>query len=188
MDYAGSGDIQSCERLRSSQAGSTSFSPSCTLLALQLALQQHTSSIIIGLLFTVGGIGALCGALLSSVFPRRLSLGLLIRCVCWGLVVAWLLLAAATPLVVLALSLSGLMLLRQVYAGVQFTYRLSQIPDHLQGRVNSAFRLIALGATPVGLALGGFLIQWRGAIGTIFIFGGGLLVLAVWTTLSPLFS
>ena len=99
----------------------------------------------------------------------------------------WLLLAAA-PLVILALSLSGLMLLRQVYAGVQFTYRLSQIPDHLQGRVNSAFRLIALGINPVGLALGGFLIQWRGAIGTIFIFGGDLLVLAVWTTLSPLFS
>jgi len=75
-----------------------------------------------------------------------------------------------------------------VYAGVQFNYRLSQIPDHLQGRVNSAFRLIALGTTPLGLALCGLLIQWRGAVGTVLIFGGCLLVLAVWTTLSTVFS
>lgn len=162
--------------------------PTCTLLVLQLAVQQHTSSIIIGLLFTAGGIGTLCGALLSSVFSKRLSLGLLIRGICWGLVVAWLLLGLTAPLVVLALSLSGLMLLRNMYAGVQFTYRLSQIPNQMLGRVNSAFRLIALGSTPVGLALGGLLIQWRGAIGTVFIFAGGLLVLAGWTTLSPVFS
>lgn len=162
--------------------------PTCTLLVMQLALQQHTSSFIIGLLFTVGGIGALVGALLSSVLSRRYSVGLLLKAVCWALVVAWLLLAVASPLVFLALSLAGLLLLRQVYAGVQFTYRLSQIPDHLQGRVNSAFRLIALASTPVGLALCGFLIQWRGAITTVFIFAACLLILALWTTLSPVFS
>lgn len=67
----------------------------------------------------------------------------------------WPLLALASPLLILALSLSSLMLLRQIYAGVQFTYRFSQIPDNLQGRVNSVFRLIALGSTPVGLALEG---------------------------------
>ena len=162
--------------------------PTSTLLVMQLALQQHTSSILIGLLFTFGGVGAICGALLSSVFSQRFALGSLIKGVSWGFVVVWLLLAVANPLVILALGLCGLMLLRQMYAGIQYTYRLSHIPDHLLGRVNSVFRLIALGSTPVGLALGGFLIQWRGATGTVFIFGGCLLVLASGITLSRSFS
>lgn len=162
--------------------------PTSTLLVMQMALQQHVSSVLIGLLFTCGGLGAICGALLSSVFSKRFALGTLIKGVSWGLAVVWLLLAVSSPLVILAFGLCGLLLLRQMYAGIQYTYRLSQIPDHLLGRVNSVFRLIALSFTPVGLVLGGVLLQWRGATSTAFIFGGCLLLLAMGITLSRSFA
>ena len=46
-----------------------------------------------------------------------------------------------------------------ILLGTQYAYRLAQIPDPLQGRVNSVFRLIAFGSGPVGLALTGWLLQ-----------------------------
>jgi hypothetical protein len=41
----------------------------------------------------------------------------------------------------------------------QVSYRRMLIPDQLQGRVNSVFRLISYSGAPVGLALTGFLLQ-----------------------------
>jgi hypothetical protein len=42
-------------------------------------------------------------------------------------------------------------LIAPIYNVVQFNYRLSLIPDALQGRVNSTFRLLAFGFTPLAL-------------------------------------
>ena len=52
---------------------------------------------------------------------------------------------------------------------VQYSYRLAQIPDKLQGRVNSVFRLIAFGSQPIGIALTGLLIQAIGPILTVVV-------------------
>jgi len=52
---------------------------------------------------------------------------------------------------------------------VQFGYRLALIPDQLQGRVNSVFRLIAYGSEPVGLAVTGILLQAFGPITTVLV-------------------
>jgi len=64
---------------------------------------------------------------------------------------------------------------------VQFSYRLALIPDELQGRVNSAFRLLAFGFQPLGFALTGVFLQLFGAITTVLIFAGVQLLLAVTT-------
>jgi hypothetical protein len=53
------------------------------------------------------------------------------------------------------------------------------IPDKLQGRVNSSFRLIAWGSRPLGALLIGFLIEWVGASNTILALGGLFLVLSL---------
>jgi len=71
------------------------------------------------------------------------------------------------------------------YNIVQFSYRLTLIPDELQGRVNSSFRLISYGLRPVGIALTGVLIQDIGAISTVLVFGGCYVALAMAATLSP---
>ena len=63
-------------------------------------------------------------------------------------------------------------------------YRISIIPDQLQGRVNSSFRLLAFGGQPIGAALSGFLIAAHGAVFAVLVFWGWYL-LAVLTTLNP---
>lgn len=51
----------------------------------------------------------------------------------------------------------------------QYTYRLTRIPDALQGRANSVFRVIAFGAEPLSLALTGALLQWLGPAYTVLL-------------------
>lgn len=49
-------------------------------------------------------------------------------------------------------------------------YRLASIPDALQGRVNSIFRLILFGSQAVGLLLTGALLQAIGPVLTVLLF------------------
>jgi predicted MFS family arabinose efflux permease len=65
---------------------------------------------------------------------------------------------------------------------VQYTYRLRVIPDELQGRVNSVFRLVALGSQPLGAALAGVLLQRAGSASTALVFSAVVLMLALLTT------
>ena len=62
---------------------------------------------------------------------------------------------------------------------MQFSYRSAIIPDELQGRVNSVFRLIAFGGQPLGLALTGVLIQKVGVIQTVFMCAFGMFAFAL---------
>lgn len=56
-----------------------------------------------------------------------------------------------------------------IYFGAQYSYRLALIPDALQGRVNSAFKLIAFGVQPASLALTGALLEGLGPVATVLI-------------------
>src|SRR5438876_1119798 len=73
-----------------------------------------------------------------------------------------------------------------IYNVVQFSYRSAIIPDELQGRVNSVFRLIAFGGQPLGLALTGVLIQKIGVIQTVFICTLGMVAFALAANLNKL--
>jgi hypothetical protein len=66
-----------------------------------------------------------------------------------------------------------------LYNVVQLSYRLALIPDHLQGRVNSAFRLVAVGSQPLGAALAGVLLEKVGVTPTFIVFGVALVALAI---------
>jgi hypothetical protein len=57
-----------------------------------------------------------------------------------------------------------------VYNVVQMSYRLALIPDELQGRVNSVFRLIAFAGQPIGLAVTGFLLEAFNPLITVLAF------------------
>jgi predicted MFS family arabinose efflux permease len=71
------------------------------------------------------------------------------------------------------------------YGVAQYSYRLSLIPDALQGRVNSVFRLALYTAPVVGQPLAGVLLQWVGPTTTVWIFAGMLALVATSATLSP---
>ncbi|MGZ3599828.1 MAG: MFS transporter [Ktedonobacterales bacterium] len=154
------------------------------LILIVLAQGQHATNAEIGLIFAGGGAGTLAGALLSGPVQRRFSFGriMIVGTWCWAL--TWLLFAVARTPLTLGIVTGVTFVVVPVYMAAQFSYRLRLIPDHLQGRVNSVFRLIAFGSEPLGLALTGVLLQIWGPVPTILILFVPQLVLAIAATYS----
>ena len=139
----------------------------------------------IGLVFSIAGFGGIVGAIVGGKVRRRFSFpGVIIGTVCINAAV-FPLLAFAPSYLVLGILASIMLFTMPVYNVVQFSYRLTLIPDALQGRVNSTFRLIAFGFMPAGAALCGLLIEMAGTTTTILVFGAWLAMLALATMLNP---
>lgn len=153
-----------------------------TLIVIVLARAQGASPAATGAIFAAAGAGGVLGAILAPIVQRRLSFGRAIIGLNWALVVPLLLFAVATSPLALALILGFISLIGPSYDTVQFTYRLALIPDALQGRVNSVFRLVAQGLSPLGLSLTGLLLEWRGGTPAALLMGGILAGVAVLTT------
>ena len=157
-----------------------------TLIIIVLAQQQHASSFTIGLIISVGGIGAVIGAVVATSIQKRFSFGQVIIGTTWfSALILPLYAIAPNPLVLGILSAASFFVV-PIYNVVQFSYRSAIIPDELQGRVNSVFRLIAFGGQPLGLALTGVLIQKIGVIQTVFICTLGMVAFALAANLNKL--
>jgi predicted MFS family arabinose efflux permease len=155
-----------------------------TLIIIVRAQQQHASSFMIGLIFSMGGIGAVLGSVAATSIQKRFSLRHVIIGTTWITALMLPLYSIApTPFVMGALT-AVIFIFGPIFNVVQLSYRSAIIPDELQGRVNSVFRLIAFGGQPLGLALTGVLIQDFGVIKTIFICAFGMVAFAVAATLN----
>ncbi|HLX38934.1 MAG TPA: MFS transporter, partial [Ktedonobacteraceae bacterium] len=151
------------------------------LVLLVLAGHMHASNAITGLIFASGGIGSVLGALLAGPLQKRFSFGQLIITSTWIWVLTWLFYAIAPNPLVLGIANTISFIVVPIYSVTQYTYRIAVIPDRLQGRVNSIFRLIAFGGQPLGIAITGLLIQAIGpnyAVIVLFI-PQGILAIAV---------
>ena len=124
--------------------GGLNFTAGIDLVIIVLAQRQGASPATIGLLFAVAGVGGILGALLAPRVQRRFSFGQVIIGCCWLTVVFFALFAAASSIVVVAVILTTYFFVAPAYDTVQYSYRLALIPDALQGRVNSVFRLIGV--------------------------------------------
>jgi len=116
----------------------------------------------IGLLFSVAGAGGLSAAAVTPWLRRRIPVGwhMIAIVLLHGLALGFATLSGTIWGVAAGLYLAGMM---ETMTGiVQVSYRLALIPDVLQGRVNSVYRLLSFGAMSVGTALGGFLIDVYG--------------------------
>jgi hypothetical protein len=82
----------------------------------------------------------------------------------WAWALTWLPIPFAPNAPAMALIIGGSFLCVPVFMATQFSYRLATIPDALQGRVSSVFRLVAFGSMPLGLALTGLLLQRFGPV------------------------
>ena len=140
------------------------------LLLIVRAKELGASEAQIGLVFSLGGVGAIVGALVGGHIQRRFGFGQVIVgvLVVQGLLLPLLLLCPG-PLWLGAVY-AGLMLMGPVYNVVQFAYRIALIPDALQGRVNSSFRLVAHGLHPVGALLCGWLLEHAGSTPAVAVF------------------
>lgn len=156
------------------------------LLIIVLAQRQHASAAVIGLIFAGVGIGYILGSLLAGVIQRWLSFKAVMLATCWLFAIVWGCYAFTTGNLLLLAVVSALFaFVDPVYDITQFSYRMVLIPDALQGRVNSAYRVIARATPPLGLALTGILLQHAGALTTIAALGTFLLAMALLATISP---
>lgn len=140
-----------------------------SLILITLAQSQNASPLVIGILFASGGAGSIIGALLTAPLQRRFTFGQLTIGSAWIWAISWLALAIAPNTFVLGIANAASFVIVPIYMSVQFSYRLITIPDHLQGRVQSVYRLLSFGSWPVGFALTGFLIQWLGPVWTVVV-------------------
>jgi len=157
-----------------------------TELALIVRAQDlHATPFIIGLIFAAGGVGGLLGAVLAEPIQRRFRFGQVLPILAWGYPITWLLFGLVPSPLLMALVEVVSMIVDQIYDVVWPSYRMAMIPDALQGRVMSAYRVIMLSMQPVGLFAGGLLVQRVGAGHTLLLAAAVEAVLAVATTLSP---
>lgn len=152
------------------------------LIIIVLAKQMGASDGEIGVIFSAAGIGGVAGSLVGGRLQRRFTFGQVIIVVAWLEALCFPLYVVVPSYFLLSAVAGASAFLGPVYNVVQFSYRLSIIPDHLQGRVNSVFRLLAFGFMPVGSALSGVLIERVGAGAAVMVLSGWLFVLAVATT------
>ena len=155
-----------------------------TLIIIVLAQNMHASSFVIGVIFAIGGIGGILGAVVAPFIHKRVSFGQGIIGTSWIFALVMPLYIIAPNPVVLGVITALVFIAGPVYNVIQFSYRSALIPDELQGRVNSVFRLIAFGGQPIGLALTGLGIQTIGVVQTILIGTAIMIVLALAATVN----
>ncbi len=76
----------------------------------------------------------------------------------------------------------GLFLALNLFAGLSLpfahipvaTYLQIAVPDSYRGRVNSAWSIVSIGVQPIGMALGGVLVQAIGLVGAFLTMGFGM--------------
>lgn len=139
------------------------------LILIVLAQRLGATPLTTGLLIGTGGAGGIVGSLLAVPLQKRFRFGPLMIGAAWVWAVTWLFYGLAPNLMTLGIVNALSFIVVPIYLGTQYAYRLGQIPDHLQGRVNSVFRLIAFGSGPIGLAATGLLLQKLGPTATILI-------------------
>jgi MFS family permease len=160
--------------------------PGIALIVIVVAQQKmHASSLVVGLIFAIGGIGGIIGAAIAPWIQKRLRFDTVIIGMMWVWTLIFPLFALAPNPVWLGIVVSVTFVSAPVYNVVQLSYRLALIPDELQGRVNSVFRLIAFAGQPLGLAVTGFLLEAFSPLATVLIFMTLQLSMTLLATFNP---
>jgi len=152
------------------------------VLALIVLAQKafHADARLIGLIFSVGGGGALLGSLLAPWIRTRVAVGRIIVGVLTIMALATALLALAPSPALAMVGWASIALTGPIYSVTVLSYRLGLVPDALQGRVTSVFRLLNMAGQPLSLAVGGLLLAALGPRPVLWIMAvGGMLTVIV---------
>lgn len=139
------------------------------LLLIELAKRQGAGAGTIGLIFAGGGIGTILGAVSSRAVQRRFSVRAITVVIAWIFALTWPPYALAPNAFALGAANALGFFFVPISGGTQFSYRLLVLPDHLQARVNSVFRLAWMGGQTLGFVVTGALLEWYGPRNTVWI-------------------
>ena len=144
---------------------------------------------ILGLIFGLGGVASLIGALAASRLARFPIGPVMVACFVVAAVGQTFL-----PLATSAGPVGVILLVAQqfvsdpaytVYEINQVSLRQGMVPDALLGRVNATFRVSEVGAQIVGALLGGYVGDVYGPRAALWVGIGGLLLATLWLFRSP---
>jgi MFS family permease len=145
------------------------------LIVLVIAQQHSISAALVGIVLGVGGLGNLAGTVLGAQVQRRARFGWALRGALLAYALAWPFYGFATTPLFLGMVMIVYSLVDSLAIVLIVSYRLTSVPDHLQGRVNSVYRLILFGFSAAGQALIGVSLQQLGVLPTVGMLWAGLL-------------
>ena len=142
----------------------------------------------LGIVFTLGSVGALVGSLLANRVAKRLGVGRTIVASIFVSGVSWIAVYFASPslgipLLVLATFLGYMGSV--IYNVNQVSFRQAIVPVELQGRLNATMRFLVWGTIPAGSMVGGVLGEILGLHTAIGISAVGGTLAFLWVLLSP---
>jgi len=146
---------------------------------------------VLGMIYAVGGVSSLVGAVFAARAASRLGIGP-------AMVVGLAVIGASMLLVPLAQGgaiLAGAFLVAQqlgdggfvVYSINEVSLRQTITPERLLGRVNAGFEISAHGVLLLGILAGGGLGETLGLRGTLALASWAMLLAALWLAASPVF-
>jgi MFS family permease len=160
-----------------------------SILILFLVTERQFSPALIGLAFTLGSIGVIGGALVTSRLTKIVGVGriIVIAAVAEGL--SWIPVAIAPDSVLflgLTTTIVALSFFGMTWNVNAMSLRQAITPAGIRGRMNATMRLISWGTIPVGYTIGGFLGGVIGLHNTIWVGALGAIVSFVPVALSPI--
>jgi MFS family permease len=149
----------------------------------------HLSPGVVGLVFAVGAVGGLVGALSASWIARRIGLGpTLFATILMGALSMVLVPIAqfgyAIPLLVLSFAIGSFV--NPVYNINQVSLRQAITPDRVQGRMNATVRTIIWGTLPIGAFIGGVIGNIYGILPAMYIGIGVSSLACLWILSGPI--
>ena len=153
-----------------------------------LVRQVHASPGVIGLLFTMGGIGGVLGAFAAGPIACRVG-GARSTIIGIAVSVGALLIPLTMPGAGLLFFGFGMFLVgfsAVVYNVNQVSFRQRLCPDRLLGRMNATMRFVVWGVLPIGALIGGVLGAIFGLRTTLWVGALGQALAGIWLLASPM--
>jgi hypothetical protein len=131
------------------------------MIALVLHVQENLglSAQAYGLILAAGAVGGIIGGLVAEHVVRAIGQARAAQWMLFSSVPTFAVIAVAPGQVSLGLTLAVFEFCGLVWNTISVSTRQRTIPDHLLGRVNSTFRLLAWGMMPIGLLLSGIIVR-----------------------------
>jgi MFS family permease len=153
-----------------------------------LLVDLGMSALLVGLVFGIGSLGGVVGAVFAMRVAKRLGVGMTIIAGSIIFSVLSTMFYFATPangiylsVAILFFSFIGVL----IYNIAQVSYRQSLVPANIQGRMNASIRTLVWGIIPIGSLLGGIVAQSIGVRDTVVLMALLGNIAPLWIFFSP---
>jgi MFS family permease len=166
---------------------------SMTMLPIFLLRELGLSPASMGVIFSLGAVGGLLGAIATPHIVRRIgeARSIPVSAIGFSVIAVFLPVAAMLP------SIAFPLLVAQGFVGsftvllyniTQVTFRQRITPLRLLGRMNASVRFVVWGVMPIAALLSGVLGTWLGVVPTMWIGAIGQLFAALFVVVGPFWA